>query len=225
MKEKINTYRKTWNQKQKLFREVIEGGDQHEKAIGLFIIQHGVFHSTRIALEAAWSFEDLLFDGLSEDIFRRIPRGAEHSIAWLMWHLARCEDITMNLLTAGRRQVVNEWQEKLKIKAADTGNAMSADEISELSKKIDFEALRGYRTAVGAATREVVNQLSPDQIKLKVEPDRIRDLLNRGIVLPGAIGIAEYWGSRSITGLLLMPPTRHNMVHFNEAFQLLGKKI
>jgi hypothetical protein len=37
------------------------------------------------------------------------------------------------------------------------------------------------------------------------------------------MGIVDYWGSRTIAGLLLMPPTRHNFTHLNEARMLKQK--
>jgi hypothetical protein len=224
MKTQIDAYRKAWIKDQKHFRSVLESHTQHEEAIRLFMIQHGVMHSAKVAPEAPWSFEDLLFEDLSDDVLRRVPRNEEHSIAWLLWHLARCEDITMNMLAVGRPQVLDDWQTKLKIKAADTGNTMTPEEVIELSDTIDRQALRSYRVAVGLATRETVQQLTPEQLKVKVDPARLQQVLDQGAVLPAAIELVEYWGRRTIAGLLLMPPTRHNMVHINEAFKLKGKK-
>jgi hypothetical protein len=39
-------------------------------------------------------------------------------------------------------------------------------------------------------------------------------------VLPEAEDLLVYWSRCTITGLLLMPATRHNMVHINEALRL-----
>jgi hypothetical protein len=221
----LKSYRDTWTVNQRALRSALERGDQHAKAIELFMLQQGVLHSAKAAPDAPWSFEDLLLDDLSEDIFRRVPKSEEHSIALLVWHMARCEDITMNILIAGRPQVLEGWQTKLKIAAKDTGNAMSPEEVTGLSNAIDLEAVRGYRAAVGRATREVVRGLTADQLKTKVDPARIQQILDQGMVLPAAIGIAEYWGKRTFAGLLLMPPTRHNMTHINESFRLKAKRV
>jgi hypothetical protein len=224
MKAKLKEYRDTWAINQRELRSALESGDQREKAVELFMVQQGALHSNKAAPEAPYSLEDLLLDDISGEIFRRVPKGEEHSIAWLMWHLARCEDITMNVLAAGRPQVLEQWQAKLKIEAQDTGNAMTPAEIVKLSESIDLTALRGYRAAVGRATREIVGALSLEEINAKVAPARIEQILDEGMVLPAAIGIAEYWGRRTIAGLLLMPPTRHNMTHINEGFRLKAKR-
>jgi hypothetical protein len=44
--------------------------------------------------------------------------------------------------------------------------------------------------------------------------------MDEGAVVPAAHGIADYWASRNIAGLLLMPATRHNLIHLNEALRL-----
>jgi hypothetical protein len=44
--------------------------------------------------------------------------------------------------------------------------------------------------------------------------------MDEGALLPQAIEILNYWSSRSIAGLLLMPPTRHNFLHLNEALRI-----
>jgi hypothetical protein len=45
-----------------------------------------------------------------------------------------------------------------------------------------------------------------------------------GAVLEDAYGLIKYWGNRNIAGLLLMPPTRHCLVHHNEALQLKRRR-
>ncbi len=36
--------------------------------------------------------------------------------------------------------------------------------------------------------------------------------------------LIDYWGNRTFAGLLLMPPTRHNMVHLNEAYRIKNRR-
>jgi hypothetical protein len=33
--------------------------------------------------------------------------------------------------------------------------------------------------------------------------------------------VVDYWSRRDVAGLLLMPPTRHTIVHWNEARKIL----
>ena len=68
-----------------------------------------------------------------------------------------------------------------------------------------------------------ISGLSPEDLKKKVDPQRLQRVLAEGAVEPAAMGLIEYWGGRSVAGLLLMPPTRHNFVHLNEALRLKQK--
>src|SRR5512144_1320742 len=98
-----------WNQGQQKLQRALAAND-HPEAIELFLLQHAMVHSTRVSKLKLWSFEDEILNGLPEEQFRCIPTG-EHSIAWILFHLARIEDITMNILVAGTPQlfVREDW--------------------------------------------------------------------------------------------------------------------
>ena len=100
---------------------------------------------------------------------------------------------------------------------------MSPAAIADLSATIDVDALLAYRLAVGRRTRNVVTRLTPADLKQKVEPARLQQIMDEGAVSAVSRGLLDYWGKRTIAGLLLMPPTRHNMVHLNEALKLRQK--
>jgi hypothetical protein len=48
--------------------------------------------------------------------------------------------------------------------------------------------------------------------------------IRRGAVVEAGRGVVDYWSRRNIAGLLLMPATRHNIVHWNEALQLKKRR-
>jgi hypothetical protein len=132
--------------------------------------------------------------------------------------MARIEDVTMNLLVGSRPQVLHDgdWPSRLQAGTEDTGNDMNPAEVEALSESIDTDAVQAYRLAVGQRTRKIVVQLSADDLKLQVDPSGIQQIIDQGAV-PAGSGLLGYWSRRTIAGLLLMPPTRHNMVHLNEA--------
>lgn len=220
-----SSYRKFCLARQSELRGALTARTPSESARELFLEQHAMLHSARMGAGAPWSFDDEVLDDLPEDGFRRLLPGGEHSIAWLIWHMARCEDITMNLLVAGNPQVLHHggWLPRLSIAARDTGNAMSLEEVAEFSAAIEIEALRAYRLAVGCRTQEIVKGLRLEDLKLKVKPERMQRLWDEEAVLEPARGIADYWARRTVAGLLLMPATRHNLVHLNEAQEIKRK--
>ena len=132
----------------------------------------------------------------------------------------------MNMLVAGSPQVMlqGDWLEKLGIPVLDTGNGMNQEGIAGLSAAIRIEALRDYRAAVGRRTRKIVMQLQPHDLKVKVEPSSLDQVRDQGAVIAAASGLLDYWSRRDIAGLLLMPASRHILVHLNEALQLKGRR-
>jgi hypothetical protein len=222
----MDPHRKLWNQQQQVLRQALFHSSDHRKTLELFLSQHAMVHSARMSRSTAWSFEDEVWQDIDEETIRRIPRQGEHSIAWLIWHIARIEDITMNLLLAGDRQVLcqDNWLERMKVTVCDSGNAMDTDGVAHLSATLDIRALRAYRVAVGRRTRQLVKRLQPEELNLKVDPSRLQQVMAEGAVVEAASGLLDYWGGLSKAGLLLMPPTRHNFIHLNEALRLKSKR-
>jgi len=224
--EEIESLRKSLNKQQTELRRIVTSFDQHDKAIQLFLSHHAMLHSAKMAQTESWSFEDAVLNDLTEEQFRRIPRNCEHSIAWCIWHLARIEDVAMNLLVAGSPQILHQdnWFERMKVAACDTGNAMDEKDLANLSATIDIEVLRAYRVVVGRRTRAIVKQLEPEALRKKVDPFRLQQVRDEGAVVEAAGWLLDYWGKRNHAGLLLMPATRHNIVHLNEALRLKRRR-
>jgi hypothetical protein len=216
--------RKRWNEGHQKLNRAFAAGDRH-KAIELFLNQHAMVHSAKMAKTGLWSFEDEILNDLTDKQVRTMV--GEHSIAWIMLHLARIEDITMNMLVAGMEQLFTRggWAKKLKVDIVHSANKMSDAGVAKLSAGIDIAALKAYRIAVGKRTREIVKQLEAEDFKKKVEPNRIQKVMKVGAVIPEAMEIINYWSKKTIAGLLLMPPTRHCILHLNEAERIRKKLI
>jgi hypothetical protein len=226
----MESYRKLCLQRQTELRRVMTRLKRHDEAIQLFLSQHTVLHSARMTARMAgaepWSFEDEVLDDMAEEQIRRIPRNCEHSVAWIIWHIARCEDITMNLLVAGSPQVLNQdgWLDRIKAPICHTGNEMDEAGMIHFSDSVDIGELRAYRVAVGRRTQEIVRQLGPEDLKRKVDPARLQRVWDEEAVVEAASGIVDYWSKRDVAGLLLMPASRHLIVHLNEALKLKRRR-
>jgi hypothetical protein len=193
----------------------------------MFLSQHAMLHSAKISRGQVWSYENEILDDITEWAARRIPHRCDHSVVWCIWHIARIEDITMNILIAGESQVLRQanWLERMGVTAHDSGNAMDADEVAHLSSSINIDALRAYRLAVGRRTRRIVNRLPPEALKQRVGPSRLKRVMDEGAVVEAAKGIVQYWGNLTTAGLLLMPPTRHCFIHLNEAMRIKKRSL
>jgi hypothetical protein len=222
----VDPNRKLWNEQHQLLRRALEDAADHSAAIDLFLHQHAMVHDAAMSNSGLPSFAEEVWQDASEAVIRCLPPKCEHSIAWLVWHIARIEDMTMNVLLGGKAQVFQQadWLTKMNITVRHTGNVvMDTTDVVELSQAIDIAVLRAYRLAVGCATRQAVTGLNPEELQRKVDPARLQGLLDDGSIAPEAKGLIEYWGSLTLGGLLLMPPTRHCLVHLNEALKVKKK--
>lgn len=217
--------RQYWNQQFKILQNTWPKPNHFEKCIEICLMLHGMVHEKTLEQECPVSFEDEMWAALDNDYFRKVHH-ENQSIVWKIWHSSRIEDMTMNVLVAGQEQVFdrNDWYSKMKVKAKDTGNAMNEEEIDEMSKTVDIKVLRDYRNEVAKQTRKVIKALLPQDLKRKVDPARLKQLLEDGSIAEKAAGVADYWGSKTFSGLLLMPATRHLLVHINESMRLIEKK-
>ncbi len=216
-----------WNPKQALLREIIQKPDQFDEAIKLCLEMHSLVHTSEMSGINMKTFEDELWDGLDELSFRRMPTIKDATIAWNIWHLTRIEDITANILIANDIQVIarEHWLDKMNVTVCDTGNAMTDEEIEALSSAINMKELRSYRMAVGKKTREIIKQLQVNDLKKKIEPARLQRVFDEGGVLKveGSKWLVDFWGKKTIAGILLMPITRHQIVHINDSLKLKEK--
>lgn len=221
----MDPHRKLWNSQQQALRAALNHPADHLHAIELFLAQHAMLHAAEISGSGLYSFDEELWQGLSEEVARTIPCGEEHSIVWNLWHLARIEDVTMNILIADEKQIyqLEGWMENLQLPFCEVGNALNPTEIATLSATINIPALRAYRSAVGLRTRKLVQRLQAEDFKHKTPPERLERTRSEGAVPDAARGLLDYWGGLTVAGLLLMPPTRHNLVHLNEAIRLKKK--
>src|SRR5436305_13797476 len=111
----------------------------------LFLDQHAGVQSAAVGGNKM-SAAERTFGGLSDAQMRARPREDLNSLAWLMWHIARAEDIMVNVFIAGRPQVFDDtWAKRLGVSRRDFGIGMTSAEVSELTHALDPAALRGHR--------------------------------------------------------------------------------
>ncbi len=218
---------KQWNPKQALLKSLIRNLDNFEESRMLLLELHSMVHTSEMSHSYIRTFEDEIWDGLEEKVFRTMPTIKDVTIAWNLWHITRIEDLTSNILISDEEQVINinNWIKKMNIRVYDTGNAMSDKEIIALSSSLNMKELRNYRIAVGRKTREIIARLKPEDLKKKVEPRRLQRILNEGGILDidDSKWLLDFWGRKDIAGILLMPITRHQVGHINDSLKLKRK--
>ncbi len=124
----------------------------------LFRMQHLHVHTGK--LEPPDRLQELVLRGLIEEDVRLVPVERQNSVAWLLWHITRCEDVATNVVLSKRGQVLDDaWKAKLSVSRHDIGTGMTPAEVSDFSQRVDLDALLCYRLAVAERSREVIDQL------------------------------------------------------------------
>lgn len=180
-------------------------------AIAFFLSRYGDLHTGLV---------DGLLAKLPEAHLRARPHPGVNTVAWLLWHSARIEDVAVNRFLADRPQALDDgWLERLRIARRDVGTGMSDAEVDELSARIDLQALRGYWDAVSARTLALVETLRGSDLEATVPGERVRSVvLSEGAVAPGAEWLTEFWaGGRTRAWILAQTALLHPYGHYYEA--------
>lgn len=181
--------------------------------------QHARSHAAALTHSPEPLLEDQLLNGLTEAQWRTRPRPRLNSIVWLLWHMARSEDVAVNVLIAERAQVLDEdgWLQRLGLSQHAMGTGMADAEVSSVSARLDVLALRAYRLAVAARTREVVRSLPDDAWERPVAADRLLAAHAFSDPAEAERRIASYWQGRSVRFVLTSSLTMHSYLHLGEA--------
>ena len=183
----------------------------------LFLQQHAAVHSAAVGGNKM-SMAERTFAGLSDAQMRARPREDLNSVAWLMFHIARAEDVFVNTMLAGRTQVFDDgWGKRLGITRRDFGFGMTSTEVNDLTQQVDVVALREYRDAVGHRTREVVSGFKPDDWQGVLEMQNVARAVGDGSLGRAAEPIGKNMPGRPRTAVLSTIALLHSAAHMGEA--------
>lgn len=206
------------SEQHKELNRIIRKAAELERSRTLFLDIHAKLNLSIVSNTEKNEVDNLLYD-LSRNEYAIMPTSKDETIAWVLWHIARLEDLTMNILVAHGEQVFNQsWKKRLNVAITDTGNALSDEEIMELSRDINIRELIDYRNAVAKRTRDIVSNLNAVDLKRKVCVADLDTILSVGGVTlhENSKWLLDFWGKKDVAGLLLMPSTRDVMLHLND---------
>ena len=141
--EQLANNRKFWNQQHARLRRLLEKEHDLAQALYVFSIHHVMVHSARLKVGEHGSFQDDVLRGLSDARMRAIPAGKANSIAWMLWHMTRIEDATMNVLIADALQVFQRghWQAKIVSPFVDVGSQLPPSRTGWLVTALDRSSI------------------------------------------------------------------------------------
>jgi DinB superfamily len=180
-------------------------------AVAFVLLQHGRVHSSKVSTVS--SLADRVFGSLTDQQMRVRPGQGLNSLVWLLWHMARVEDVAVNLVVTPGRQVLDDgWADRIGVRRADVGTGMTDAEVSEFTARAEPAAVSAYRDAVGLRTRDVVAALGPAGWAA---------ILGAGDAARGPAGFGTFVGQPRALELGHSAIT-HNAMHLGEAVTMRG---
>ncbi|MGH2399060.1 MAG: DinB family protein [bacterium] len=185
----------------------------------MILRSHAIVHGLEVGeAEGRFSLEYSRLNGLTDDQLRLRPQGW-NSIAYLLWHMARCEDVAVNVIVAQQPQLFDEgeWAGRLRISRRDVGTGMTDEEVEELSRTIDLSSLRAYRAEVGGCTQEVARALPDAEWDRVVDASIVSEAAAQGAFTPESDWVARFWEGKSKGWFLYWLAVGHNYMHMGHA--------
>ncbi len=215
------TIAKDWNPKQKELNLLLSKSHTFSKGITLCLSMHSELHDINNNTLTNM-YQELLTDLTQEQSVWR-PAHRYSSIAWNLYHITRIEDAVSSLLIEGKSQTFSRaWQKKMGITFTDTGNAWSEEELDSFNSTIKLESLLEYRKKVGMRSQSIIASLSEKDRVRKPDNSQVKRILSERVVTEqkDSLWLMDFWGNKTIAGLLSMPMTRHQTVHIHDSYTL-----
>jgi DinB superfamily len=135
-------------------------------ATGFFLDQHAFVHQI---------VDQLVLAGVDDEVLLRAPGRGLNSLAFLLWHATRWEDVLVNTWIGGQPQVIEDpaWRSVLTAAGRHVGTGLSEDEVAEHVQGVDPASLRGYWGAVGDRTRAVIARMPSEDLTGTVDNTRL----------------------------------------------------
>lgn len=184
-------------------------------ALQLFLTRYG--RSTEMV-------RDMLAD-LTEEQVRTAPCEGVNTLAWLVWHIARVEDVGVNRLVLDDQQVFDsgEWARRLNVPRQDFGTGMTQAEVRSLSACVDLVQLAAYTDAVADRTRKVVQGMRPEDLDTINDAAYIQRVVDQdGFVTEGQGWVPAYMQGQPRGFFLCHMALTHKFVHIGEGNAIRG---
>lgn len=174
-----------------------------------------------------------IINGYPAEAFYQMPfvnAKGYHSktLAYSIWHIFRIEDIVAHTLISDDEQMLisGGFLDKIGSPIKTTGNELSGQEIADFSKQINIKALYDYAKEVMLSTNAMLSKLEYKQLKRRFSDSDKTKPAESGCVSKdkNAFWLIDYWCGKDIRGLILMPFSRHWIMHI-EAMRRIKNRL
>lgn len=169
-------------------------------------------------------FERTVWQPTPRELLTSVAGGGGNSIAWLMWHLARVEDLVINAVVRGVPQVLSadDWPRRMGVTDARVGTGFQEAEVATFNGAANVDAVDAYWQAVRAETTAWLASVSPSD--LDVVPDFDGRLASLPPIVPKeAEWLLGFWRGRAAGFFLRMPVIDHGFLHLGQMQEIRGR--
>lgn len=130
------------------------------------------------SLEESQGFLAKALDGLTQEEIAWRPKAECNSIAFILWHLIRVEDIWVNRVIQRQNEVYEAegWQEKLGTPAKESGYRYTKEQLQAWPVP-KLEVLRGYADSVREKTTILLQSITPKKLSEVARTDPSPDTI------------------------------------------------
>ena len=212
-----------WYPKFKELQLALKKPKNIEEIKSLILYLHSQLHSYDVHGLKDKTYYDEIITYVNYDNFNICPTVKNMTIAWDLWHITRIEDLTTSILLCKNKQVFDEFSNSLGTTVTDTGNDMTDKEIFELGEELALDKILLYRKTVGKKTKEFIKSLSIKDLKRKFSENDIQRIKKENGVIPTTEWLIDYWGNKTVSGIITMPMTKHQIIHLNDCLDIIIK--
>jgi len=151
-------------------------------------------------------------EGQSAEQLHFVPEGESHSVAWVLWHATRIEDLFFQQIFEGKPELWREggWAAKTGLPEKGFGTGQSTEEARAIHIG-DLEAFWAYQDAVYAATDDYLANLSEADLDREVKLGERTETLGQSITLHLITHLNGHRGEVNlIRGMHGLPPVMPN---------------
>ena len=166
-----------------------------------------------------------LRESLSEEDFRIPAVPGLQPIIWLIWHIARVEDMGLSRFIFDVPQMLDEeWLKKMNTPLTHYGTSMTEEEVLTFAQTVDVYGILDYQQAVVARTRSLMpslDQVSLDELLSEEVVNQI--VLEEGMASDKAHWVIPHYVGKTKGWMLCHMGLTHSFRHFGQI--TLSKKL
>ena len=162
-----------------------------------------------------------VLDAVPLDRHKEHTDGGGSTITSILWHMARHQDIAINVVVRGQEQILDSHRDSIGASDLDPGEGLAEAESRELTVKLDSEAVVRYYQAVCTVTSEWLATITASV--LDGIPDATGALTGLGVLDADYPWLHRMWDSKPVSFHVRWEAIGHGVTHTGEMVSMRNR--